>query len=387
MDGDYGRIHRVAFRSVLSILFGTAVLATMGRVYIRLRYQKRLFVDDYVLLFGCVSLIAAFTLTNIMFEDIYFDMSLILGPTALVWEQAEAPGFEDRILSYQQLSFSDEVLCWLTIYAVKTSFLLFFRQMIDRLGKISIYWKVTLGLTVISGIYSICNIFISCPHFGVSSIQCAQGSGMTRTDIISQFANALDIITDIMVVAIPICLLLKVKIRLRQKILLGCFLCLSVFMVAVCLVRAIGETIVGNTGTTVDVQWNVFWAIVEACVAVIVVSLTAFRSLYGIKSQQTEKKKKRYEPWLASYRRNLIYRKKTHRRDEFGDTIPDTQRGHSLPSIPGATLTGMRTMIRGMPATSMRDGLLSVDEIPEENPGTIRMTADFDVRRSMQSPV
>ena len=154
---------------VLSLLFVAAMLATIGRLAIRYHYQRRLFADDYVLLFGCSSLIAAFTLTNVMFEDIYFDMSLILGPGELVLQESASADFVDRILIYQQLSFSTEVMCWVTIFAVKMSFLLFFRQLLDRVKSLSTYWMLTVGIVVVSGIFCICSIFISCPHFGVSS--------------------------------------------------------------------------------------------------------------------------------------------------------------------------------------------------------------------------
>lgn len=145
------------------------MLATIGRLAIRFRYQNRLFADDYVLLFGCASLIGAFTLTNVMFEDIYFDMSLILGPSELLLQIATSPDFEKHILKYQQLSFSAEVLCWVTIFAVKMSFLLFFRQLLDRIWFLQRFWRVTVGIVGISAIYCVCGIFISCPHFGVSS--------------------------------------------------------------------------------------------------------------------------------------------------------------------------------------------------------------------------
>ena len=186
MDSDYGRIHRVAFKvcpppecqsvhdaevqqAVVSVLFTAAMLATIGRLAIRFRYQKHLFADDYALLFGCSSLIAAFTLSNVMFEDIYFDMGLILGPGELVLQEAASADFVNHILHYQQLAFSTEVICWVTIFAVKMSFLLFFRQLTDRLRALWTYWAVTVGIVVVSGIFCICSIFISCPHFGVSS--------------------------------------------------------------------------------------------------------------------------------------------------------------------------------------------------------------------------
>ena len=163
-------------------------------------------------------------------------------------------------------------------------------------------------------------------------------------------------------------------------------------MFAVCLVRTAGETIDGNTGTTVDVQWNVFWQIIEASVAVTVVSLIAFRSLYGIKTlQQRERDKQRYRPWLSSYKKTAFGRRKQRRVDEFGQTISDEQ--YSLPSIPGGTLTGMRTIIGGKTAMSTqalstRGDLSSVDEAhKEEQPGSIKVTDEISTHQSVRSYV
>lgn len=164
-------------------------------------------------------------------------------------------------------------------------------------------------------------------------------------------------------------------------------------MFAICIVRMVGETINGKTGNAVDVQWNVFWQIIEASVAVTIVSLTAFRLLYRIKALQQElENKNRNAPWLSSYRKNLFYRRKQRRVDEFGDTISEEH--YALPRIPGATLTGMRTMIGGVggrstQALSTRGDLLSVDEAQkeEEEPGLIRVVHDFDMHESVKSYV
>lgn len=151
------------------MLFIAAMLATIGRLALRFRFQKRLFADDYVLLFGCSSLIAAFALTNVMFEDIYFSMSLILGPVDLELQESASAGFGDRILRYRQLSLSTDVICWAIIFSVKTSYLLFFRQLLDRLPSLLNFWKGTVGFVIVSGIFCICSNIFACPHFGVSS--------------------------------------------------------------------------------------------------------------------------------------------------------------------------------------------------------------------------
>ncbi|KAL8780986.1 MAG: hypothetical protein Q9213_006215 [Squamulea squamosa] len=381
-----------AQQAVISVLFTVAMLATFGRLAIRFRYQNRLFADDYVLLFGCASLIAAFTLTNVMLGDIYLDMSLILGPLELVLQESTSADFVSHILSFQQLSFSAYVLCWATIFSVKMSFLLFFRQLLYRLSGLMTFWKVTVGSVIVSGIFCVCSIFIACPHFGVSAIQCTQVPGLTRMVTVSQLANALNMLTDLLIIAIPIKLLWSMKIRLNQRIVLGTFLCLSVCMFAICLIRAIGYTIDGNIGTTFDVQWALFWHITEANVAVTVVSLMAFRSLYGIKTlQQEQNNQKRYGPWLSSFRKNMLNRRKQRRVDEFGDTISDGL--YSLPSIPGATLTGMSSIIGRISARSTkvlttRSGLPSVDEAEDEKePGLIKVVNEFDLHQSVRSYV
>ena len=159
-------------------------------------------------------------------------------------------------------------------------------------------------------------------------------------------------------------------------------------MFALCLVRTTGEIIHGNTGTTVDVQWNVFWQLIEASVAVTVVSLTAFRSLYGIKTLQHQKDKNRNQAWLSSYKRNILNRRKQRKVDEFGDPISE---GHyTLPSIPGGTLTGIRTMIGGKTAgttqvLSTRVDPLSVDEAQKEELGLVGVVSDVDKPQSVKN--
>lgn len=151
------------------MLFTAAVFATIGRIIIRIRYQRRLFADDYVLLFGCFSLIAAFTLVNVMSGSLSFDMALYLGPTDALPEGSVFRSFETRILLLQKLCYSCEVALWVTIFAVKMSYLLFFRHLIKRMKSHMTYWKVALCIVVVSGIFCIGSIFIICSYFGVAA--------------------------------------------------------------------------------------------------------------------------------------------------------------------------------------------------------------------------
>lgn len=154
---------------------------------------------------------------------------------------------------------------------------------------------------------------------------------------------------------IPVILLWKAKIRPSQKIFLGIFLCLSICMIITAIVRVSGLRL-GNI--MIDVQWEVFFQQVEASVSVITVSLTAFRSLLGLKARESREKKQRV--WY-SYQRIILLKK--------GRKTSDSElRGDQLPSIPSATMTGMRTFIRGnrdskADVTTSRDGMMEDEHV------------------------
>ena len=109
----------------------------------------------------------------------------------------------------------------------------------------------------------------------------------------------------------------------------------------------------------IDVSWEASFQQVEASVSVITVSLTAFRSLLGLKALKSREKKERAWYWY----RQMALLKKGRKTSESG--VDEDQ----LPSIPSATLTGMRTFIRDNrdskndPADLMasRDGEIQVE--------------------------
>lgn len=155
----------------------------------------------------------------------------------------------------------------------------------------------------------------------------------------SSFMNHFDrsswsIVTRRAVIMVPVVLLWKAKITLRQKFFVGFFLSLSICMILIALVRTTG---VRTHGHVIDVQWMIFWNEVEATVATIMVSVTAFRQLIGLKALKARENKDR--SWY-SYHRGL----------PFGSSKKSLEKGWETgqpPSIPGATPTGVRTLIRG----------------------------------------
>ena len=106
-------------------------------------------------------------------------------------------------------------------------------------------------------------------------------------------------------------------------------------MIIIAIVRVSGFL----KNNTIDPVWVIFWHQVEGAVAIITVSITAFRSLLGIKALKARERKKRERSWFSHHQKL--------RARYFQKSTQDESKSGQLPSIPGATLTGIRTFING----------------------------------------
>ena len=141
-----------------------------------------------------------------------------------------------------------------------------------------------------------------------------------------------------LVLVIPIHLLWHIQINLRQKILIGTSLCLSIVMIIITIIR-MSKIRIGPTQT--DIIWEVFWHQVEACTAVIMVSVSAFRYVF-VAHEARQQPPNRKRVWYMS-KKNLL-RSALRRKKLRSDSEEMMDR---WPEIPRATMTGMRTFIQG----------------------------------------
>jgi len=151
------------------------------------------------------------------------------------------------------------------------------------------------------------------------------------------------------VVSIPIILLRRSSIRFSQKVVLGIFMSLSLVMVIIAIVRC--AKIYGKDG--VDLPWEFFWQCMEANVAVLMSSLTVFRTLltHESKKRVDDRKRRRAAGPRSNFKSSLSVRV-WRILNVKGKPHEDLESQDGLPEIPGATMTGLRTFIR----RNQRDG-------------------------------
>lgn len=131
---------------------------------LRIYSRRKLFLDDYFVLFGVISLCAAFGLLY-GYSDYYFlSGALKKNPSLFLLLQSDQLNKLLKVSTtyvHAYLAF-----IWTTIFAVKFSFLAFFWHLIDRVTGIHTYYWIVVVTTAISWPFLVVEPFILCHEFG-----------------------------------------------------------------------------------------------------------------------------------------------------------------------------------------------------------------------------
>ena len=140
------------------------------------------------------------------------------------------------------------------------------------------------------------------------------------------------------------------KIKFSQKVALACSLCLTAVVIIFTVTRVSGLVWQGK----IDFVWTLYFQVVPAEVGLILVSMTAFRALFVSRAARNQHlPQKGPSSWVKSryFLRTLLDPRQwtsKHSKDVAGDQKDATTKGGfngELPSIPGATMTGMNTFV------------------------------------------
>ena len=95
--------------------------------------------------------------------------------------------------------------------------------------------------------------------------------------------------------------------------------------------------------TDFDIQWLIFWQQMEACTAVIIVSLSAYPTVFVAHESRLRDNQQRHRQWYMSKKNQMTSALRRRRFRYWYETEEELRLG----SIPRATMTGMSTFIRG----------------------------------------
>ena len=137
------------------------LLSLSIRLYIRLHVQKHFGVDDGLVVFGVLLLIAAMGMLYHFANMMYMFEALSLGDKDI---ELSFNVIQDA-LSFKKWVTVSLITTWVAINTVKASFLVLFRKLVDRIRPMIIYWWFVVAYTIIVGLYGITTYIVPCPKF------------------------------------------------------------------------------------------------------------------------------------------------------------------------------------------------------------------------------
>ena len=144
-----------------------AILALIARFVVRIITRRPLYWDDLTLIIGAVCLTVATALMLKGEDDLFLGNTLQQEPSLAFSEPLDV--LEHLLTDSVILVECFMAMAWTTIFAVKMSFLIFFKQLLHRLGKINIYHWVVTAMTFLTWAYLMGEMFILCPYSGYAT--------------------------------------------------------------------------------------------------------------------------------------------------------------------------------------------------------------------------
>ena len=115
---------------------------------------------------------------------------------------------------------------------------------------------------------------------------CETPFNISRSLISLRYSTAVDLITDAMIIALPLYLAMRVQLPLGQKMALAAIFSLGIVIMLFAIIRIV---VTNQHNTHPETSWLNLWSQIEASVAVIISCLAPFKSLF------TQRKLKSYE--------------------------------------------------------------------------------------------
>ncbi|KAI3009643.1 hypothetical protein CBS147346_1981 [Aspergillus niger] len=272
MERNYVSASQVQATGYTMIALSSAVvIARFSLIFWKLRSLQ---VED-----GCILLswacflamsIAYIIVTPVVYKiDAYTDGKI--GPWATMLSDA---------LFMIKVFFANTMLLWASLWSVKLSFLFLYRRLLQDLPGEMKWWYALIAVWTFIG--AVISNFTSCQsmHAWFTVGECS-----THRDAVAEIASlyysfAVDAISDIMIMVLPLRLVVSLRLPLGQKISVAAVFALGTICVIMAVVRVIQIGTRANNDSTPSSSWLAFWGMIEAGIAVIVGCLPAFAIIY-----------------------------------------------------------------------------------------------------------
>ncbi|PYH79595.1 hypothetical protein BO82DRAFT_385086 [Aspergillus uvarum CBS 121591] len=266
----------ISFDALIATLWTFTALSCCSiifRLYVRLLTYRRLFLDDALVVLAWAMMLATTVMWQVEGPALYHYSPVFSGKTLPTLE------FLDAYTHLQGYLVAWLVLFYSGLWLVKLSFLTFFYTLGTKIRSHRVWWWIVFGITIAWWIICIGIIDYRCTinSTAYTMAHCGSIDRVHHDNKIIYGSCAGDIVTDALILSVPIFVLWNSQLPLRQKMVLFAFFLATVVVMAVAIVRvAVGI----DYAQTMDISWVYFWSCIEMGTAVMVACAASFRQLY-----------------------------------------------------------------------------------------------------------
>lgn len=246
------------------------------RLSVRIRSFGHIQLDDYFVIVAWCMLLTSAIIWQLKAYVVYWLYAVQSG------EVAPSADFLAAYENFMPQITTWNILFYSCLWAIKLSFLIFFRRLGSRTKSHVIWWWVVLGVTLIAWVGCIADIDWACSLNGISwiPINCPTPEHVLFENRTFYANMATDIVTDLLIISIPVVILRRVQLPLRKKAVLIAIFSASVLVMVMSIVRV---TLVKGTTKqlqSASIDWLYLWSNVEAGIAIVIASVGSFRQLF-----------------------------------------------------------------------------------------------------------
>lgn len=191
--------------------------------------------------------------------------------------QQPYPGLENDLTNMLHGFFAVQMIFWLSLWSVKMSLLFMFRKLTMGLPEYNYVWLGIMIFTVLSFVGCIISNFTSCSsmHAWFTAGECNTAADARAKNISLYYSLAVDLLTDMLIMVIPVRLLWTLQISIKEKLSIGFCFCVGLITMVIAIIRVVSlDSSVANG--QVNTSWLILWAAIEGCVAIFVACLPSF---------------------------------------------------------------------------------------------------------------
>ncbi|QKX57585.1 uncharacterized protein TRUGW13939_04703 [Talaromyces rugulosus] len=260
---------------LLSTAYATiAITTTFMAIRTVLRFTHRkggLQMEDGFVMLSWVTFIALAVMYIVVTRPLY-RVDKAIGTGVLY------PTIEDDALLMIKIFFANTMIFWMVLWSVKLSLLFLYRRLFEGLPDQMRWWWGVFVFTVLTLIGCIISNFTSCENMHAWF---TPGLCSTQRDINAQltslyFSFAVDVLTDIMIMLLPLKLIWILRLPLSQKFAIGTLFSIGIVCVIMAIVRTVQIGSQAKSDSTPSSSWLAFWGMIEAGIAVVIGTLPVF---------------------------------------------------------------------------------------------------------------